>query len=591
MARHVIVGAGVSGLYTAYRLLKDGGLGAGDTVRVFEWSDRPGGRICTYTFPEEVGGDDGLYCEFGAMRFAADPGFPRTVTEGHRMVQSLIVELGLAGGVLPFASSPDQLFYLRGHHLYASEMVALRNLPYGLGERFQTFLTDNDVSPPYTAESILDAVGNLFAPGLGGANAERPAWCRYFADGTVPARGATRSFPAGTPVGDIGYWNLLYDQLGDEGYDYVADGNGYSSNVINWSSADAIENNNDATATGYMRLNGGYGTLVEALAKEIVGMAARYSGSGISYGQRLVSLAEAGEATSCLFVDRDGVEKVIEADQLFLAMPRRALEMVAAGCSPEFMLNDPRVRYLLESSIDQPAIKAVMVFDEAWWTSSRCRFSPRLEWPRPGSVPPDSQWVGGCTVSDLPLRMVDYFANNVPDGPGADGGPYVLLASYDDTNYSNFWRAMEVSGAYQIPPSAIHQPLTGPTRLPHDSAFAGILLKQLAEVHGIAAEEVPAPRAVYFQDWGQDPFGGGYHGWSPHYDICEAMDRIRAPYQRVLEEAAPRTYIIGSCYSFDQGWVEGALSTAESVLQEFAGFPPLSPDIEGYLLVCPAGQR
>jgi len=44
--------------------------------------------------------------------------------------------------------------------------------------------------------------------------------------------------------------------------------------------------------------------------------------------------------------------------------------------------------------------------------------------------------------------------------------------------------------------------------------------------------------------------------------------------------------VIGSCYSFDQGWVEGALSTAESVLQEFLGLPPLSPQVDGYTLVC-----
>jgi len=30
-------------------------------------------------------------------------------------------------------------------------------------------------------------------------------------------------------------------------------------------------------------------------------------------------------------------------------------------------------------------------------------------------------------------------------------------------------------------------------------------------------------------------------------------------------------YIVGEAYSYDQGWVEGALDTAESTLQEFFG--------------------
>jgi hypothetical protein len=44
---------------------------------------------------------------------------------------------------------------------------------------------------------------------------------------------------------DIGYWDLMFDQLGPEGFSYTADGNGYTSNVINWNSAVAIDANNE----------------------------------------------------------------------------------------------------------------------------------------------------------------------------------------------------------------------------------------------------------------------------------------------------------------------------------------------------------
>jgi protoporphyrinogen oxidase len=91
MANHVVVGAGAAGLYTAYRLLKDGNLPEGDTVRLYEWSHRPGGRIYTYKFPADVGGPDGLYCEVGGMRFAIDEKFPHETVEGHRMVQNVII--------------------------------------------------------------------------------------------------------------------------------------------------------------------------------------------------------------------------------------------------------------------------------------------------------------------------------------------------------------------------------------------------------------------------------------------------------------------------------------------------------------------
>jgi hypothetical protein len=596
MADHVIVGAGASGLYTAYRLLKDGALPSGDTVKVYEWSRRPGGRIHTYTFPDEVAGD-GLYCEFGGMRFATDPNFPKATTEGHRLVQSLIIDLGLDQKVVPFGKSSDRLYYLRGQHVYESDITDVDQLPYGFNNEFREFLADNDVQAPYTADNIISAVAGIFAPGLGAPNADRPDWCTYFSSGEVPADGATTSFPTGTPVRDIGYWNLLYDQLGDEGYDYAADGNGYTSNVINWSAADAFENNNDVgSGTSYMRLDGGYSLLFDALAAQITELARGYPGSGIFYGQQLIGLSESSTdvTTTCSFVDHDGSSGLyaVDADQLFLAMPRRALEMVAPGCPPDYLLNDVQVKYYLEASIDQPAIKAVLVFDDAWWTDPAiCAYRPRLEWPGGGPTPPDSQQVGGPTITDLPLRMVDYFANNVPGGPGASGGPYVLLASYDDMNYASFWHELETIGDYEIAPSLIRQPLTGPTRMPADSALAGILIKQLAEVHGAGVDDVPAPTAVYFQDWGQDPFGGGYHGWSPHYNICEVMDRVRAPYQMILGVTSRQTYVIGSCYSFDQGWVEGALCTAESVLQEFLGLEPINPDLADYTLVCKTSEE
>lgn len=605
MADHVIVGAGASGLYTAYRLLKDERLPPGDTVRVYEWSERPGGRIYTYTFPEDVGGSDGLYCEFGGMRFATDPKFPESTAEGHRIVQSLIIELGLEKLVVPFGKSDNRLYYLRGLNVYEDDLTLrkLKKLPYRFNTEFLKFLKTNKVAEPYTADTIIGAIAGVFAPGLGDGNEDRQKWCDYFAHGTVPEAGATPTFPTGTPARDIGYWNLLYDQLGDEGYDYAADGNGYSSNVIDWSAADAFENNNDVgSTTSFMRLDGGYSILFERLAEEVARLAKDRPGSGIFYGQQLTELRESGDGTTtCTFVDHLGSRGThrVEAHRLFLAMPRRALELVAAGCPADYLLNDDRVKYYLEASINQPAIKIVMLWNEAWWTDPKiCKHVPKLEWPEKHTgaptpkkfAPPEAQWVGGPTVTDLPLRMVDYFANNVPGGPGKDGGPYVLLASYDDMTFSSFWRVMEQSGDYEAAPSTLRQPLKGPTSVPTGSPLANLLVKQLAETHGAEVQDVPAPLAVYYQDWGQDPFGAGYHGWAAHYNICDVMDRVRAPYQRILHEPSRHTYVIGSCYSFDQGWVEGALCVAESVLREFLDLPPLTPDLEKYTLVCHAGS-
>jgi Flavin containing amine oxidoreductase len=585
MANYVIVGAGASGLYTAYRLLSGGTLQSGDTVQLFEWSDRVGGRIYTYSFPpEESWATNGLYVEVGGMRFATDANFPdlANVKEGHVLVQNVICALDLQDKVVPFIESPQRMYYLRGMTFWENGLApsaVLNMLPYHFNLEFLQFL--KTVPEPQTADNILGAIAAKFAPGLGSRNEDRPRWAQYFANGAVTDANATTAFPAGTPMRDIGYWNLLYDQLGDEGFDYAADGTGYTSNVINWNSADAMQANNDyGSGTNYSRLDGGYSILFEALRQEVSTLMNNYPGSGIFTGSQLTSLAENpfNSTTTCIF--NGDPTTPVSADQLFLAMPRRSLELVAAGCAPDYVLNDPRVKFNLESSIDQPAIKAVMVFDEAWWMRTD---PPYLA--KPVLTPPDAQGVGGPAITDLPLRMIYYFGNNIPGGPGTEGGPYVLLASYDDMNYSDFWRQLETQGDYTQAPSLTRQPLTGPTSVPVDSPLANLLLKQLADVHYLPIEQMPTPLAVLFQDWGQDPFGGGYHGWAPHYDITQVMDTVRAPYANILANPDRKVYIIGSCYSFDQAWVEGAFCTAESVLQDFVGLKAFN-GISDYMLIC-----
>jgi len=595
MTNYVIVGAGAAGLYTAYRLLSGGTLQQGDTVQLFEWSQRPGGRIFSYTFPDSVYPSnrqpDGLYAEVGGMRFAVDQqGFPNKIVEGHVLVQNMVVEMGLTSKVASFGESPQRMYYLRGTTVYEDSIDKnmLATLPYQFNQGFYNFITNTKLQPYYTADNLLGGIATLFAPNLGSNNAYRPQWCSYYANGTVSVAAATQSFPAGTPIRDIGYWNLLYDQFGDEGFDYSADGTGYTSNVINWNAADAMQANNDyGSSTSYMRLDGGYGQLFDALAAQVEALAQNYPGSGIFYGWQLDRLVEMNgtKQTWCSFVSGT-IDRQVLADQLFLAMPRRSLELIASR-SPGYMLNDPQVKYWLESSIDQPAMKVLLVFDQAWWTTPACRNQPYLVTP-PGA--PASQGVGGPSITDLPLRMVYYFGNNIPGGPGTSGGPYVLLASYDDMNYSSFWRELELSGDYTAAPSLENQPLYGPTSLPVGSPMANILIKQLAEMHGMTPDQIPTPTGLYFQDWGQNPFGAGYHGWSAHYNICQAMDYIRAPYLGILGTGAYNTYIIGSCYSFDQAWVEGAFCVAESVLQEYLQLPPFR-GVQNYALICTAGTN
>jgi len=575
MTSYAIAGAGPAGLYTAYRLLQSGNLQPGDTVALLEWSPtRVGGRINTYTFPSA----SGQYVETGGMRFSADTNFPGQIENGHIFVQNLIVEMGLASNVVPFFMSnlgPDtgsgRLYYLRGVSFFENQVAnGTVKLPYNFDPAFIAKGYDKMV-----AEDVFGALANGFAPGSS-AGWNRAQWCTYFGAGAVPGPEGTAAFPAGTNIGDIGYWNLLYDQLGDEGFDYVTDANGFASNTINWNSADAMQSNTEfGDGSSYYRLQGGYSTLFEALRQKIAALGQKQQGyDPLFLGERLTRFNyDSNSATFELHLVNSQGRHSVTCDHLFLAMPRQSLELLAAGCSPYNVLNDPTVKLYLESAMNQPSYKVAMLFDQPWW------LDPGIAAWRPNLSPEGS---GGPTMTDLPLRQVYYFGNDASEKPS--GGPYVLLATYDDMQFVTFWQEMETTGNDTVAGSLDYQPLTGPTQLDPAGSMSRILLSQLAAVHGAAVEAVPLPTQIVFQDWGRNPFGAGYHGWAPHYNICSVMDGIRSP--GTLAGQPMSLYVIGSCYSIDQAWVEGALCTAESVLTEFFGLPPFCAVPEGYNLIC-----
>src|SRR5262249_32706729 len=90
--------------------------------------------------------------------------------------------------------------------------------------------------------------------------------------------------------------------------------------------------------------------------------------------------------------------------------------------------------------------------------------------------------------------------------------------------------------------------------------------RQLAVMHGLAY--TPEVRSAAFRDWGEDPFGGGWNSWNIGVKSTEVKARIVQPF------SGRPFHICGEAYSDAQGWVEGALQTADLVLAKF-GVSPL----------------
>jgi hypothetical protein len=564
-------------------------------------------------------------------------------TPGHRLVTTVIHELGLDKFSVPFNVTDNQLYSLRTRNFYLSDVSSNNPAPYAAANYAASVSPDNGFS-------VLQSL----VPQTLGANWTRKDWCHFYTTGVIERRQSDGYvFQQGDRLRDIGYWSLLYDQLGSEGFDYAADGNGYSSNVINTHAGVSMNINNEFTpGTQYRALTTGYSGMFNGLFDRIQKLA-KAKGVLFDYqpNTRLHSVVwQDGKAvfTLAMRADPDKPSATRQADAAWLAMGRAPIEQVAQATRYQHqagldVLNDKHVSLYLESTIRQPSYKVGMFFDADWYSdiaSSAPPYPARIEsycvtpteiaelgkrkFPAAAikalktlAFNPYSS-IGelvsaieartstaltvmqvqelqaaaahntiGPSVTDSPIRMVVYFGNNARNSKGKS--VYGILASYDDEDNADFWRQLELQPNTDrtVAVSRDTQPLDGPREVP--PAMIKMLRKLLAKMHfGPNADysAVPEPLEACYMDWSLPPFNAGYHEWAPHYDIADVQRKIRKPSQLIAGQDAD-IFIVGEAYSNDQAWVEGAYCTAESVLNDFFGIKPLIDNRE-YPFICPA---
>ncbi|MEO1040603.1 MAG: hypothetical protein AAFX09_13795 [Pseudomonadota bacterium] len=581
---YAIFGAGPAGLYAAWKLTTGGTLGAGDTITLFEWGayqfegetgDRlPAGRICTHHYQNDPGQ---TYIEVGGMRYIEYGQNPSTGNwEGHALVTHAISQLAMDDETTEFNTTTDPLYFLRGQHFYESQ------LGHGILAPYET--PGNNAAPASTLFSNISALITGPAP-----VETRQQQCAFYASGRLPYSFNSYVYSGGDMAGNIGYWNVFYDQAGNEGYQYATDAGGYSSNTINWNAANAAVYNGEFAPGGkFKTLKTGYSSLfVKMFAETQSAAAAAGVTLKLEQGARLHSIWMEDNAVKFRIAPASdpyaGPGAPVECDYAFLAMPPHAVSLVAEATRYETVpgrldvLNTQSVATYLDAVLTQPSYKVAMFFSEPWWETAK--YPPKLDGQGAATN------VFGPTITDIPLRQIYYFGNNAPAGGGAP--VYGLLASYDDMRFAEFWEQLElqVDQRRTEPWSWDTQPLNGAQPAP--DTMMRMLKLQLAKVHygdPDAAGLIPDPLETAFMDWAHNPFGAGYHAWAPHFDICDVMSKLRDP--GALAGGAPgKMFIIGSAFSNDQAWVEGAFCTAQSVLEQYFGQAPIVPTTQ-YPLIC-----
>jgi len=521
-----VVGGGIAGAYSAWRLQQAEGVKK--TIGLFEYSDRIGGRLYTVTLP----GLPHVKAEVGGMRYIPDQ---------HVMVANLVDHLKLPTKDFPMGAPAPvgancNLFYLRGRHLRLHELADPSKVPYSLA------WSERGLGPTNLQIQIM----NRLYPNFGGLNLCDQMKVKVF----------------GKPLWKYGFWDLLFRVLSNEGYQFMRDAGGYDANVANANAVTQLPATEYGDETRFLTLRDGYDqlpiTLVKQLNESFAGLVPK--GKRVHMNHRLVEIASGtGEYPYTLIFEptetserrtevRHGVECLhVRAKKLILAMPRRSLELID---SPFF--DDPWLKTNLQSVLIQSAFKLFLAYERPWWRSLGL--------------------VAGRSVTDLPVRQIYYFGTECEQKGGLPYMNSLLGASYNDISTVPFWKGLENGQPYPgYMPSCMEpgiKDVMPKAEFQATTEMVHVANKQVAEVH--ALPEIPMPYSAVYHTWNEDPYGGGWHEWKANYRLDEIMCRMRKP---VVDQDI---YIVGEAYSYNQGWVEGALDTAESTLQEFFGLtcPP-----------------
>jgi monoamine oxidase len=577
-----IVGGGISGLYAGWRLLSARG-GDQRRVAVFESSGRTGGRLLTWrplphTHPE-------LNAELGGMRFF----------EKQQLVWHLVKYFEKEGKLQPpikfIVNDPNgnDLWYLRENILKEPDLSNPDRLPYRLDARGRyadpASIINNVINDILAAnrKTVIDQLG-------GHSTLDWKAW-----DAIKPKlRYRQRR------LWNIGFWNLLSDLLSPETYQYVTDAFGYYSLTTNWNAAEAMQVLwlDFTQGTNYRTLQEGFDRLPQLVREAFEELHGGKDRVWLHHRVIRIDRADKGEYRYRLRIHQ---QADVLAKRVILAMPRRSLELLQESSVWQLDANvkvgkkDRTLRECIESVIPCPAFKLFLVYPTCWWRT------------KPFFI------AAGRSISDLPIRQTYYFpsvADPFPPAKADPNGPGLVMASYDDLGAVSFWHALRCTRKQEKKSDALMKaalpppPAAGSSRLQqyHQQNLQALIedrgffyappemvrhaQEQLSLLH--CNQPLPSPLPLpedpqwflaAYKDWSIDPFGGGWNFWAPRVDVKATMERMRQPF--VDEDI----FIIGEAYSGVQGWVEGALTTAEKVLREHFGLPraPWQPPDNYYM--------
>jgi monoamine oxidase len=573
-----IIGAGVSGLYVAWRLLSEAKSYA-KSIALFDSADRVGGRIHSVTVPGVP-----YVTDLGAMRYLPEQILVQSLIEDHFQLKCSDFQFENYG------------YYLRGKFIsqraidLAKTADPPRNVfPYDVDE------AENGKTPvDLIVLSIQRALRLTQMPDL--APGQKPPSIRLAylrqklrdLDERALVPNLVNHFTGaewnlirrhghlnGRPLYEISFWDLIQQFLTREGYKLAHDGRGgcqhlNAADAIVWFLA-------DFTGSPYRTVVGGMGQLVEKLREEIVKRSSSAFSGGelevVNLGWELRDVRHGAPGDSeyiqltfglgeFVGVVPRGEMKTISAAIVILALPQPALKLInfcdfqiAPGDSSE--QTALRLNSTLNTVTANSLFKAFVAYKKPWWRAEKIPSSFRV-------------------VTDLPIRHVYHFGveRQRQLSTGSKLRSACLLLLFVDAWHADYWKRLDEESQAQSGCSSEFEgsiDKSSPCRefrrivssdVTEDAVLARIQ-NQLAQAAGKTA---PTPIALVLKHWSDRPYHTGWHAWNVGARSWEIREKLVRPFLHA------NLFICGEAFSSEQGWIEGALKSAERVLEKM-GLP------------------
>lgn len=537
----VIVGAGISGLYCAWRIAQEQ---PDKTILIVERLNRTGGRLDTDIV--RVKRHQHVREEEGGMRF------------NYQMneLMRLICALGLCDQIVPFPMGSEDntnRYNVRGHsftvqdaadsdQMIWSELYALRPEEVGL-------------SPTDIVTAAFNNI--LYANGVVGTDGTPGFWQRFREEFTWKDK----------PMCEWQLWGLLRDMgYSEECVQMLSETIGFAGPFKSLANAgDALQILADFPNNPvYYTFREGFSTLPNAIVSWLEDNASDRVRILLSSNVDRITDGEGDDAYTLAVTEAPGVNanpfipggetKLVRCgERLILAAAARGLETLFITSPALHARSDaPTLWENLRSALGMKLMKINLYFDRPWWFNGQIG-RPPIQF--------------GPNFTDMPVNAVyPFYSLRRPDSPNTTPRPYAAaaLTIYCDFDNTNFWKGLQNIGPKFTSELQAEQDEKG-VMFPASVAVVEEARRQLGTLFGTSW--VPEPILTSYRLWnGEDDFEYAYHQWRLNVRDSAVMTYLAAPRADLN--------VCNEAYSDMQGWVNGSLRSADNALGHL-GISPL----------------